>query len=160
MAKPRTKDTTSQESDEQAPSTAREQPTDSSSLPASIANEGSSDKEGEGTKKYVDPRSEVVVNLSGHRGGPSMHLLRSWKFKQLQVRFDGEQPGTKYLAMLKEAGWTDRTESEGIWTKQVALGEWRPVVEAERVFKTIANGIRADKGLEPLNFLSEPNRPS
>ena len=37
-----------------------------------------------------------------------------------------------------------------IWTKQVETGQWEPVVKAERLFKEIANGIRKDKGLEPV----------
>jgi hypothetical protein len=65
------------------------------------------------------------------------------------LHFD-EKPDDKYLALLKAEGWTDRTEREGIWTKQVELGQWEPVVNAERLFKEIANGIRQDRGLEPV----------
>ena len=64
------------------------------------------------------------------------------------MRFD-QQPDEKYLAMLAEAGWRDRTQEEGIWTKQVPKGEWKPVADAERIFREIANKIRQDKGLEP-----------
>ena len=63
----------------------------------------------------------------------------------MQIRFD-RQPEDHHLMKLKEAGWTDRTESEGIWTKQVAPGEWKPVADAERLFKDIANAIRKGKG--------------
>ena len=78
-----------------------------------------------------------------------MRLLRSHKYKQMQMEFE-QKPDDKYLAMLKEAGWVDRVESEGIWTKQVGQGQWQPVADAERLFKEIANGIRRDKGLEPV----------
>jgi hypothetical protein len=63
-----------------------------------------------------------------------MRLLHSHKFKQMQIEFE-QQPDPKYLAMLIEAGWTDRTESEGVWTKQVGQGQWQPVADAERLFE-------------------------
>jgi hypothetical protein len=66
----------------------------------------------------------------------------------MQIEFE-QWPDDKYLAMLKHAGWTDRTESEGIWTKQVPQGAWKPVADAERDFKEVANAIRKDKGLKP-----------
>jgi hypothetical protein len=78
-----------------------------------------------------------------------MHLLRSHRFKQMQLRSD-EPLDEKYLVMLKEAGWRDRTEEEGIWTKQIPTGSWQTVLDAERLFERIANGMRADKGLEPV----------
>src|SRR5207248_802212 len=98
----------------------------------------------------ADPRSVISVGLSDHRGGPSMHLLRSQKFNQLQIRFDREQPDEKYLAMLSEAGWKDRTEAEGVWTKQIDKNaRWQSVDKMEREFKAVANAIREDKGLRP-----------
>ena len=88
----------------------------------------------------------MSVSISEVKGGPRMQLLRSHRFKQMQLRFD-RQPDEQYLAKLHEAGWTDRTESEGIWTRQVAPGEWKPVADAERLFKDIANAIREARGL-------------
>jgi hypothetical protein len=79
-----------------------------------------------------------------------MQLLRSHRYKQMQIRFD-RQPDEKHLMKLKEAGWRDRTEEEGIWTRQVPKGEWKPVADAERIFREIANDIRKDKGLEPVS---------
>ncbi len=99
--------------------------------------------------RIPDPRSIMSASLDAGKGSPRMRLLRSHKFKQMQIAFD-QPPDEKYLAMLKEAGWTDRTKSEGIWTKQVASGQWQPVADAERLFKAIANSIRQDKGLEPV----------
>jgi hypothetical protein len=96
-----------------------------------------------------DPRGVMSASLGDEKGSPRMRLLRSHKFKQMQIEFE-QQPDQKYLAMLKEAGWTDRTESEGVWTKQVGQGQWQPVADAERLFKEVANAIRKDKGLEPV----------
>ena len=95
-----------------------------------------------------DPRGVMSISLGDGKGSPRMRLLRSHKYKQMQITFE-RQPDEKYLAMLKEAGWTDRTESEGVWTKQVGQGQWQPVADAERVFKDVANAIRTDKGLKP-----------
>jgi hypothetical protein len=96
------------------------------------------------------PRSTMSVSLSAFQGGPSMHLLRSHRFNQMQVRFDHEQPGEKYLAMLGQAGWTDRTESEGVWTKQIdPHARWQSVQKMEREFIDVANAIRQAKGMEP-----------
>jgi hypothetical protein len=59
-----------------------------------------------------------------------------------------QEPEDKYKLMLKEAGWRDRTEEEGIWTKQIPRDSgWQPAADAERLFKQIANEIRAAKGL-------------
>jgi hypothetical protein len=96
-----------------------------------------------------DPRGVMSVSLGDERGSPRMRLLRSHKYNQMQMSFE-QQPDDQYLAMLREAGWTDRTENEGVWTKQVGQGQWQPVADAERLFKEIANAIRKDKGLEPV----------
>jgi len=96
-----------------------------------------------------DPRGVMSISLGDTKGSPRAQLRRSHKYKQMQIRFD-EQPDEKYLAMLKDAGWTDRTESEGIFTRQAPPGQWQAVADAERLFKEIANGIRKDKGLEPV----------
>jgi hypothetical protein len=53
------------------------------------------------------------LDLLGVWTSPGCLDLRSHKYKQMQIEFE-KQPEEKYLAMLKEAGWTDRTESEGI----------------------------------------------
>ena len=95
-----------------------------------------------------DPRGVMSISLGDEKGSHRIRLLRSHKYKQMQIEFE-QQPDEKYLAMLKQAGWTDRTESEGIWTKQLPQGEWKPVADAERDFKEVANAIRKDKGLKP-----------
>lgn len=102
-------------------------------------------------RAYVaDPQARISVSLSDHRGGPAIHLLRSQKFNQVQIRFDREQPGEQAIAMLKDAGWRDRTESEGVWTKQIDRNaRWQSVQQMEREFKSVANAIRQGKGLKP-----------
>ena len=105
-----------------------------------------------GGPEYIGgPRPTMTVNLSGYSGGPSMHLLRSLKYKQIQIRFDQGQPDERFMAMLKRTGWTDRTESEGVWTKQINPDErWQSVDRMEKEFKAIANAIRQDRGMEPV----------
>lgn len=99
----------------------------------------------------ADPHSKISVSLSDVRGGPAMHLLRSHKFKQMQVRFDGEQPDDKHLKMLADAGWRDRTQDEGVYTKQIdQSAKWQSVAKMEQEFKAVANAIRESKGLAPV----------
>jgi hypothetical protein len=107
--------------------------------------------EHESTNRAADPRPWMTVNLSGYNGGPSAHLLRSYQYKQLQIRFDHEQPDEQYQTMLRRAGWKDRTESEGVWTKQIDPdARWQSVAQMEQEFKAVANAIRRDKGMEPV----------
>jgi hypothetical protein len=99
----------------------------------------------------ADPRPWMTVNLSDYSGGPTVHLLRSHKYKQIQIRFDKSQPDEQYLAMLKQAGWKDRTESEGVWTKQIDPdARWQSVAQMEQEFKDVANAIREAKGMKPV----------
>jgi hypothetical protein len=97
-----------------------------------------------------DPRPVMSIELGDTKGSPRVQLRRSHKYKQMQIQFE-RQPDEKYLVMLKQAGWTDRTESEGIWTKQIAPeARWQSVDQMEREFKEVANAIRKDQGLEPV----------
>lgn len=93
-----------------------------------------------------DPRPAMSASLGD---GKRIQLLRSHHYKQMQIRSDVSLD-EKYQHMLAEAGWRDRTEEEGIWTKQVPDGMWQPVADAERLFKELANGMRADRGLEAV----------
>jgi hypothetical protein len=73
------------------------------------------------------------------------------EFKQMQIRFDNGQPDERHLAMLRRAGWTDRRESEGVWTKQIDPNtRWQSVARMEQEFKAIANAIRKERGMEPV----------
>ncbi|MDR3635869.1 MAG: DEAD/DEAH box helicase family protein [Isosphaeraceae bacterium] len=100
--------------------------------------------------KTPDPRPVMSISLGDTRGSPRVQLRRSHKYKQMQIQFE-QQPDEKYLLMLKRAGWRDRTEEEGIWTKQIDPDyRWQSVDVMEREFKQVANAIRTDKGLEPV----------
>ena len=123
--------------------------TEAGATPAVAASEPAQEHEPRPPIVTPDPRGVMSVSLGNAKGSPRMQLSRSHKYKQMQMSFD-QQPDEKYLAMLREAGWTDRTETEGVWTKQVGQGQWQPVADAERLFKDIANSIRKDKGLEPV----------
>ena len=80
-----------------------------------------------------------------------MRLLRSHRFNQMQIRFENGQPDDKYLDMLTQAGWRDRTQEEGVYTKQIDKnGKWQSVAKMEEEFKDVANAIRKDKGLGPV----------
>jgi hypothetical protein len=99
----------------------------------------------------ADPHEKISVSLSDVRGGPAMHLLRSYKYKQMQVRFDREQPDERFLKMLTDAGWRDRTQEEGVFTKQIDRdAKWQSVDKMEKEFREVANAIREAKGLGPV----------
>jgi hypothetical protein len=98
-----------------------------------------------------DPTPVTSVNLSGTKDGQSMQLLRSHRFKQMQVKFEGAQPDEQYLKMLTDNGWKDRTESEGVFTKQIDQdARWQSVQKMEQEFREVANKIRQDRKLPPV----------
>jgi hypothetical protein len=117
-------------------------------------------EEGQGPKERLpDIRELKSIKLGPDRDSPRLRLLRSYRFNQLQIRCDEELPQAA-REQLQAAGWRDRTEEEGIWTKQLpprprkdaedsgpVTPGWPTVVEAERLFHDLANAIRADKGL-------------
>ncbi len=97
-----------------------------------------------------DPTPQISVSLSDASGGPAMHLLRSHRYRQMHVKFEGEQPEQKHVDMLKHAGWTDRTATEGVFTKQIdSNARWQSVQKMEQEFRDVANAIRTSKGLQP-----------
>jgi hypothetical protein len=99
----------------------------------------------------ADPHEKISVSLSDVKGGPEMHLLRSHKYNQMQVRFDHGQPDEQYLKMLTDKGWKDRTQEEGVFTKQIDRNaRWQSVAKMEQEFKDVANAIREAKGLGPV----------
>ena len=61
-----------------------------------------------------DPRELMTVTLGPSNADPKMRLLRSFKYRQFQIRFD-QDPEDKYKLMLREAGLRDRVHEEGIW---------------------------------------------
>src|SRR5262245_48707323 len=79
-----------------------------------------------------EPHALITASLGDVRGGPEMHLPRSHRCRQMQIRFDGGQPDEQHLAMLQQAGWRDRTEEEGVWTKQIdPNARWQSVQQME-----------------------------
>ncbi|HEX4138973.1 MAG TPA: hypothetical protein VHY09_01395 [Candidatus Methylacidiphilales bacterium] len=92
-----------------------------------------------------DPRALLTASLGD---GKKIELLRSHRFNQIQLRSD-EPLSDKHQDMLKDAGWTDRTEKEGIYTRQLPreAEKWREAADTEKLFKQIANEMRANKKL-------------
>lgn len=98
-----------------------------------------------------DPDPKFNVSLSDIKGGPEMQLLRSHRYKQMQIKFNNGQPDERYLKMLTDMGWKDRTQDEGIFTKQIdPNARWQSVAKMEEEFKHVANEIRKDRGLGPV----------
>ena len=106
--------------------------------------------------RFPDPRPLKQISLGLDKDSPRLRLLRSHRFNQMQIRSDEQLPDDA-RNKLDAAGWTERPE-EGIWTRQLPPrakeGEeqkapWPIVLEAERLFHDLANGIRADRGLPP-----------
>jgi hypothetical protein len=108
----------------------------------------------------VSEQKEVSISPSGAK----LRLLRSRRYNQMQISGDGELPD-QAKERLHAAGWRDRTEEEGIWTKQLpprpkpdaegqepAKPAWPTVLEAERLFEEIANAIRGDRGMPPVRL--------
>jgi hypothetical protein len=99
----------------------------------------------------ADPNEKLTISLSNIRGGPVVHLLRSHKYKQMQIKFEHGQPDEQYLKMLTDMGWKDRTQSEGIFTRQIDPdARWQSVAKMEEEFKHVANEIRKARGLGPV----------
>jgi hypothetical protein len=108
--------------------------------------------------RLPDVRESKSVNLGPDKDSPRLRLLRSSRFNQMQIGSDEELPQAQ-RDKLNAAGWTERAE-EGIWTKQLPPrareGEepksaWPTVLEAERLFHDIANAIRADRKMPPVD---------
>lgn len=100
-----------------------------------------------------DARGIDTILLGPSNDSPKMRLLRSNRFKQMQIAFD-EKPDEQYRARLHEAGWRWR-QAEGLWTVQLEPEhKWRTHADAERLFTEIGNAIRADRGLEPVQQLN------
>jgi hypothetical protein len=110
-------------------------------------------------ERLPEIREMKSIKLGPDRNSPRLRLLRNYRFNQIQIRADEELPQAA-REQLQAAGWRDRTEEEGIWTKQLpprprkdaedpepAKPGWPTVVEAERLFHDLANAIWADKGL-------------
>jgi hypothetical protein len=104
---------------------------DDQTTPSTMAHDrGNTSSDSKKPMVIPDPRGIMSISLGETPGSPGVQLRRSQKYKQLQMAFD-EQPDEKNLVKLRAASWTDRTESEGIWTRQVAPGQWQLVADAD-----------------------------
>jgi hypothetical protein len=125
--------------------------------PASPAAE----RQPEGRERPRLSDEQKVVLVAPGPDSAKLRLLRSHRYKQLQIRPDEDLP-PHVRERLEAAGWTDRTEKEGIWTKQLpepgadgrepSPSRRRVVFEAERLFEEVANDIRAGNGLPPVRL--------
>lgn len=96
-----------------------------------------------------EPHELDSIELGPGQGAPRMRLLRSRRYQQLQIRFD-EKPADEVRERLHSEGWRWRGQETG-WTKQLDKeARWRSQADAERLFKEIANGIRAEQGMGPI----------
>jgi hypothetical protein len=90
-----------------------------------------------------------LITLGPTNDWPKMHLGRSDKFKQMQIRFD-HKPDEQYLARLRDAGWKWR-DADKMWTIQLDHdARWQTQAAAEKLFAEIGNAIRAEQGLPPF----------
>jgi hypothetical protein len=116
--------------------------------------------------RLPDVSEQKTVLISPEPDGAKVRLLRSRRYNQVQISPDGELPDWA-RERLKDAGWRDRVEDEGIYTKQLpprakpaadgqepepAKPAWPAVIEAERFFEQLANDIRAERGMPPIRL--------
>jgi hypothetical protein len=99
--------------------------------------------------KQPDPFAIEEISLSDERDGPKMRLYRNQRFQQVAIQLD-EKPDARYTALLRDAGFRWRGDDK-VWTKQIDRdARWRTQAEAEKLFREIGNGIRGDRGLDPV----------
>jgi hypothetical protein len=120
-------------------------------------------------QRFRLPDEQKVVLVAPGPESAKLRLLRSHRYKQMQIPPDEDLP-PQAREKLEAAGWTDRTQAEGIWTKQLpepgadgrepSPSRRRVVFKAERLFEEIANDIRAHNGLPPvrLDTAAQPER--
>jgi hypothetical protein len=88
------------------------------------------------------------IALSAENDGPRMRLLRSNKYKQMQIQFD-EKPAEAVRERLTSEGWKWR-DAERVWTKQFDPdARWRTQADAENLFIEIGDAVRVERGLSP-----------
>jgi hypothetical protein len=65
-----------------------------------------------------DVSEQKTVLISPEPDGAKLRLLRSRRYNQVQISPDGDLPDWA-RERLQAAGWRDRVEEEGIYTKQL-----------------------------------------
>jgi hypothetical protein len=110
-----------------------------------------------------DPRSIETITLGDSNLSPKMRLFINNKYQQMAIQFDNK-PDAKHIERLRDEGFRFR---DGAWTKQFFTREEkdqlddqqksarraRVHLEVERTFHEIANGIRHDMGLAPVQAM-------
>ncbi len=109
---------------------------------------GRHEGEGRPARRTAPPRPLISASLGPSNDSPKMHLHRY--FDHLGMTFD-EAPEAKHRGDLEKGGWEPSNE-EMTWSKEIPPeGEkWKSAADAERLFKQIANEVRAEKGLAPV----------
>jgi hypothetical protein len=98
------------------------------------------------------------ISMDDDRNGPKMRLVRSHRPRDVWIAFD-VNPGKTITDQIKAEGfrWEPRAEVNerpGAWVKPLHAGqEIRIMLDAEKLFKSLGNQIRASKGLEPVGAL-------
>jgi hypothetical protein len=99
-----------------------------------------------------DPHWYKSISLGPDNDSPHIHLARSYRYKQMQVRFD-EKPAKEITQQLHEAGWRWNS-NERVWTIQIESGnQYAVVAAAEQLFRRLGNQIREQNGLPPVASL-------
>ena len=94
-----------------------------------------------------------------------LRLRRGHRYNQVQISPDGELPDWAQ-ERLKDAGWRDRVEDEGIYTKQLPprapAGRGEPGADGgpppggsltpSRFFEALVNDIRQERGMKPVRL--------
>jgi hypothetical protein len=117
---------------------------------------------GEERRPWPDVMEQKTVAVAVN--GEKLRLLQSRRFNQMQITSDSEIPDWA-KKRLKDDGWVDRVQDEGIYTKQLPPrakpGEESPELsssrrrasfEADRFFEQLANDIRAERRMPPIRL--------
>ena len=92
--------------------------------------------------------SQVPYQAQGIRGDymAGVRLIEDRRFKQMQLAFQ-EKPSDAVRQVVREAGYQWRS-LQGVWSKQIdAEKAWQTRAEADQLFKTVAEMLRAEKGI-------------
>jgi len=125
---------------------------DSVKVEAQQPTPAASEEQPKNRNELPDPHSIDQISLSEAKDGAMMRLLRSHRFRQMQIQFD-EKPLKDVTLQLKDAGWT-WNHHDKTWFLPLGRGtEISKTIDAERLFKQLADQIRESKGLEPVGGL-------
>ena len=115
-----------------------------------------------GRRPYPDVSEKKSVAVSPD--GDKLRLRRSDRYNQIQISPDGEIPDWA-RERLKDDGWRDRLEDEGVYTKQLpprprpgeenselSSARRRTTFEAERFFEQLVNDIRAERQMPQVRL--------